>query len=214
MTEENTKVAVRQTLTEMMAGNANLDRDTYVAVVKKMCFSGPASNEEFAAFLTTCHTYGLNPLIKEIYAFKDKSGKIVPLVGVDGWMKLANNRPEFDGIEYVENFQDGKVVSVTAKVYRKDRAHPVIVTEYLSECAQNTEPWRNRPVRMLRHKATIQGIRTAFGFAGIGDPDDYEGREYRVEKSAHVAIANPDVLEAEFNRIDDLTVDDKGVCHE
>ena len=34
---------------------------------------------------------------------------------------------------------------------RKDREHPIIVTEYLSECRRDTPTWKQMPGRMLRH---------------------------------------------------------------
>ena len=36
------------------------------------------------------------------------------------------------------------------------------------------EPWKQWPRRMLRHKATIQAGRYAFGISGIVDPDEAE----------------------------------------
>lgn len=65
-------------------------------------------------------------------------------------------------------------VSCTCKIYRKDRRVPTSITEYLTECKRNTDPWNSHPSRMLRHKATIQCARVAFGFAGIKDPDEAE----------------------------------------
>jgi hypothetical protein len=59
-------------------------------------------------------------------------------------------------------------------INRKDRAHPIEVTEYFSECKRNTQPWTVSPKRMLRNKAFIQCARLAFGFAGIYDPDEAE----------------------------------------
>ena len=44
----------------------------------------------------------------------------------------------------------------------------------MAECKRNTDPWRQWPNRMLRHKATIQAARYAFGFSGIADPDEAE----------------------------------------
>ena len=49
-----------------------------------------------------------------------------------------------------------------------------MVTEYMAECIRNTDPWKQYPRRMLRHKALIQCARYAFGFAGIVDPDEAE----------------------------------------
>jgi hypothetical protein len=64
--------------------------------------------------------------------------------------------------------------SCTCTIYRKDRAHPVTVTEYMTECYRPTAPWKSHPLRMLRHKAMIQCARLAFSFAGIYDPDEGE----------------------------------------
>lgn len=111
--------------------------------------------------------YGLNPFTKEIYAFPDKNNGITPVVGVDGWARIINSHPQFDGMEFAADAE-----SCTCKIYRKDRNHPTIVTEYLEECRRNTQPWNSHPRRMLRHKAMIQAARLAFGFGGIYDEDE------------------------------------------
>ena len=85
---------------------------------------------------------------------------------------MMNDHPQFDGIDYeFEHDGEGKLISCTSIIHRKDRAHPTRVTEYLAECRRNTEPWKMER-RMLRHKATIQGARVAFGFSGITDEDE------------------------------------------
>lgn len=164
-----------------MAGNALItkmaddagvtEKQFYDTIMSTVMPGGKASNEQFLAFLQVANQYGLNPLTKEIYAFPAKGG-IQPVVSIDGWVKLANANPNFDGMEYEDSIEDGAVVAITCKVYRKDRAHPVTATEYMAECKRGTEPWKQWPRRMLRHKATIQAIRYAFGFAGIIDPDE------------------------------------------
>lgn len=139
-------------------------------VVPKEC-----SREQFAAFLLVAKEYKLNPLLKEIYAFPSKGGGIQPIVGVDGWANLVNSHPSFDGMDFEDHFSDaGDLVSITCRMHRKDRSHPVTATEYLSECKRPTEPWTKWPRRMLRHKSMIQAARYAFSFAGIVDPDEAE----------------------------------------
>ena len=64
---------------------------------------------------------------------------------------------------------------MTARIHVKTRSHPVEVTEYLSECALPTQPWKSHPRRMLRHKALIQAARLAFGFSGISDEEEAGG---------------------------------------
>lgn len=130
------------------------------------------SREQFAAFLLVAKEYHLNPLTKEIYAFPGKGGSIQPIVSIDGWMRMINNHPDFDGMEFEDTLEDGKLVSITCKMYRKDRAHPISVTEYMIECRRDTDTWRKWPARMLRHKSAIQAARYAFGFSGIYDEDE------------------------------------------
>lgn len=132
------------------------------------------TKEMVAAFLLVAKQHNLNPFTKEIFAFPAKGG-IQPVVSVDGWMKLINSHPEFDGMEFKDTLtSDGQLVSVTCRIFRKDRSHPVEVTEYMSECRRGTDTWKQWPMRMLRHKSAIQAARYAFGFAGIMEPDEAE----------------------------------------
>lgn len=140
------------------------------------------SNEEFVTFLAIANEYGLNPLSKEIYAFSNR-GAIQPIVSIDGWLKIINQHPQFDGMEFEDTLDGGGQLSaITCRIHRKDRSRPTEVTEYLNECKGTSEPWKKWPVRMLRHKATIQGARYAFGLSGIVDPDEAERIESVTEK--------------------------------
>lgn len=139
-------------------------------VLKATAFKGNVSDAQMTALLVVANQYGLNPWTKEIYAFPDKNNGIVPVVGVDGWSRIINGNPLFDGMEFKQDDE-----SCTCIIYRKDRSHPVSVTEYMSECKRNgVGPWQSHPKRMLRHKAMIQCARLAFGFAGIYDQDEAE----------------------------------------
>ena len=120
------------------------------------------------ALLVVANQHGLNPWTNEIYAFPNNGG-IVPIVGVDGWSRIMNDHPQFDGIEF--DLDDEKC---TCRIYRKDRSKPTSVTEYLAECHRSTAPWESHPKRMLRQKAMIQCARLAFGFTGIYDQDEAE----------------------------------------
>ena len=155
----------------VMASKFNVEPAKLLDTLKNTVFRG-ASNDELLALVVVSNEYGLNPLTKEIYAFPAKGGGIVPVVSIDGWIRMMNDHPQFDGIDYeFEHDAKGGLVACTAIIYRKDRSHPTRVTEYLVECRRNTEPWKMER-RMLRHKATIQGARIAFGFSGITDEDE------------------------------------------
>lgn len=167
-----TQVATRPKALEVMAARLNLDATKLLDTLKQTVFK-EASDAELAALVVVANEFGLNPFLKEIHAFKGKGGGIVPVVGVDGWNKLLLRQPDFDGIEFEMLDDDqGQVYSCTATVYVKTRTRPIKVTEYFSECFRPTDPWKQMPRRMMRHKALNQASRLAFGFAGIFDPDE------------------------------------------
>lgn len=159
----------KKSLMTTFAKRFDIEPDKMLATLKAVAFKGEVTNEQMAALVLVANQYNLNPFTKELYAFPDKSGGIVPVVGVDGWSRIVNENPAFDGMDFVE--VDG---GITCRIYRKDRSHPVAVTEYMSECARKTAPWQSHPKRMLRHKAFIQCARLAFAYTGIYDEDEAE----------------------------------------
>lgn len=143
-------------------------------VIGKDKHGNEATNEMCAAFIIVANQYGLNPFTREIYAFPDPNrGGIVPIVSVDGWSRIINNQPRFNGVEFEEVVdKDGKLVAMTCVIHVKERDYPVKVTEYLKECHRPTKPWQDMPRRMLRHKALIQCARIAFSLSGLFDEDE------------------------------------------
>ncbi len=188
-----------QSVMESMARLYGMDHRRFAQTLKATIMQGKqVSDEHVAAFCLVAKEHGLNPFTKEIFAFPS-NGAIVPVVSVDGWLKLINQHPAFDGMEFVDVVgDDGKLVSVTCKMYRKDRRHPTEVTEYMAECLRTTDVWKKWPARMLRHKATIQAARYSFGFAGIMEPDEAErmlSASVEVEVDAKPALPDPKVTE-------------------
>jgi len=158
---------------QIMASRFSVEPAKLLQTLKDTVFKN-ASDSELMALTIVANEYGLNPLTKEIYAFPAKGGGIVPVVSVDGWIRIINEHPQMDGMEFEwENADNGDPVSCTAIIWRKDRTRPTKVTEYFSECSRATDPWKMKH-RMLRHKALIQGGRVAFGFGGIYDEDEAE----------------------------------------
>jgi len=165
----------KQTLVQKMAAHYRLEPEEFKRVVKKTCMPGNATEEQFLMFLAVANEYDLNPLVKQIYAFPDKSGGITPIISVDGWTKKMLEHPSFNGVRFSDQFtESGQLVAVTCRIYRKGIAHPVEITELLKENRRNTPTWAERPYRMLRHRALCQAIRTAFNLAGVMDIDEYE----------------------------------------
>lgn len=179
-----------QTLTSKLAGQFGMgDGRDLTETLKATAFKSgtQVTDAQMTALMVVANQYGLNPWTKEIYAFPDKGG-IVPVVGVDGWSRIINSHPQFDGLDFEQDAE-----SCTCIIYRKDRSHPVKVTEWMAECKRSTQPWQSHPKRMLRHKAMIQCARLAFGFTGIYEQDEAE----RIAESQAVKSVNPDTGEIE-----------------
>jgi hypothetical protein len=112
------------TMAGKLAARLGMDAGTdLMNTLKNTAFKGGnVTDEQFTALLIVANQYGLNPWTKEIYAFPDKGG-IVPVVGVDGWARIINEHPQFDGMEFSYDKEEG---ACTCKIYRKDRKHPSV----------------------------------------------------------------------------------------
>lgn len=156
-----------------MATRYGMEPRAFEATLRATVVPKDTSPEQFAAFLLVAREYSLNPILKEIYAFPTRGGGIQPIVSIDGWSNLVNSHPQCDGFDFEDHIDSaGALVSITCRMYRKDRKHPIVATEYMAECRRATDTWRQWPRRMLRHKALIQAARYAFGLSGIADPDE------------------------------------------
>lgn len=169
------------------------------------------TDEQMLCLLVVADQYNLNPFTREIYAYPDKkSGGVIPVVGVDGWSRIINDHPAYDGIEFVyasemTTMAGAKVAChewIEGRIFRKDRSRPIVVREYLDETyrppysAKNGRgeryavdgPWQTHTKRQLRHKTFIQAGRVAFGFGGIYDPDEAERIQELQESGVSSAV--------------------------
>ena len=121
----------------------------------------------------------LDPLNNEIYAIETqtepaKKSYIILVVGVDGWSKIVNSHPQFDGMRFFESERgdDELPLYFECTIFRKDRKVATSVREYMYEVHTSQGAWLTHPRRMLRHKAMIQCARICFGLSGVFDPDE------------------------------------------
>jgi len=192
----------------IVAANTGASEEDIKNVISGMIISSKgqhgatATSAEMAVFTGVCSKYALNPLVKECAAFVS-GGKLQVIVMIDGWYKMVNRQPNFDGVEFEDKFgDDGKIVSITCKMYVKNLGRPVCVTEYLAECKDaKSSVWTRWPARMLRHKAYIQAARIAFGISEIIDDDEVN----RIKSNTSGTQAERDITpqpSVDFNVID------------
>lgn len=183
--------------------------DKLLALLKGTVFRSCKRNEEFQMACMVAREYKLNPILKEIYAFPSQNG-VVPIISIDGWIRIINSHPKYAGCKFVYEGEIGEEegtgdLACTCLIYRTDRREPIAVQEFYEECYRDTDPWNNMPRRMLRWKALIQCARVAFGFAGIYDFD--EGNDILAHDGKRVT-KDGDIVDAEVKDIG--AVDDEG----
>ena len=176
--------------------------DAVLPFLKKTVVTGTRkytpTDADCIQFLIVAMHHKLNPFTRESHALGDRD-RMIPVVGIDGWMRIANANG-FNGSDAkVEVGEDGKCVSCTVSIYVKGRDHPVTVTEYMDECYVAPRngydgPWQSHPKRMLRHKAFIQACRIAFSVAGVFDEDEAQRVVYQHEPLPAIDVDGPDPL--------------------
>lgn len=119
------------------------------------------TDSEFALFAEIVKSTGLNPVTKEVWAIK-AGGRLQLMTGINGFLRIANSHPMFDGMEVEFEWDNKQLISATAKVYRKDRRFPAVATAYMNEYGKQSPIWKTMPSVMLSKCAKSLAIREAF----------------------------------------------------
>jgi phage recombination protein Bet len=183
-----------QNIVDRSVQRSGLNYDSFVRLIIQSALSRLSiwTQADLDRLLLLAERLGLDPLNNEIYATEispdsGKNSRIVFVVGVDGWSKIINSHPQFDGMKFVESApgDDELPLYFECTIFRKDRRVATSVREYMYEAHTGQGAWLTHPRRMLRHKAMVQCARICFGLSGIYEPDE----AIRI-KSAHKSSGN------------------------
>lgn len=115
------------------------------------------------ALLRTMRHFKLDPLCDELSLMQHEDGHWQAHVTIEGCYTLLNRHPQFNGLTFSES--DTSIVGIPewieCTIYRRDRAMPISVREYLVEVQADKPIWKKMPRRMLRHRAMQQCVRLA-----------------------------------------------------
>ena len=158
---------------------SGLSYQGFVDTLTQTAFQGISfwRETDLERLLVAATRFDLDPLNREIMMFEvatSEQPELLLVIGVDGWAKIMNAHPQFDGIEFLESPDlMGDIPSwVQCTIFRKDRKVPLAIKEYFNEAKTDQLVWVTHPKRMLRHKALVQCARLAFGLAGVYEPDE------------------------------------------
>jgi phage recombination protein Bet len=160
-----------------------------VAVIKNTVAKG-TTDVELALFIYTATSTGLNPLIKEIWCYKDNKGNLLIFAGRDGFLKKAQQHPKYGGmrsssvrendicevnipagtvnhmITNDSNTKRGKITGAYAFVYRKEE-EPTLVWVDFETFDKGYNAWKTHPDDMICKVAEIRALKKAFGMSEL-----------------------------------------------
>ena len=154
-----------------------------------------ASDNELKMFLHLSQTYGLDPFAKEIWFIK-AGGQPVIMTGRDGYLKIANNRKEYEGIvsDVVyegDSFQRtvdgvshtysaskrGGILGAYALVYRQGIRFPAYVFAPFRDYNKGNNVWRQYPHAMILKVAESMALKRAFSLSGLVTREEWDAGE-------------------------------------
>lgn len=178
-------------------GEARID------AVVRMCAPQKANLPEVAAFLSVCQRYQLDPIMKEIWLAKGDGGKIMVMVERDGFLKVADRHPDYEGfragVVYAEDefelnilpddevelthriggIERGEIVGGYAVVYMRGRP-PVVVVRKWSDYKHlhHKSNWKNYGDDMMETRCLTAALRRAVRITGVYAPQEFTDGEF------------------------------------
>jgi phage recombination protein Bet len=178
-------------------GDAPVWNEEQVALVKRTV-AKDATNDELKMFMHLSGKYNLDPFAKEIWFLK-MGGTPTITTSRDGYLKIANEHPAFDGLAsdvvYAKDSfsktpegvnhtygvgERGAILGAYALIFRKDRKFPIYVFAPMKDYQKPSNIWKTYPHAMILKVAEAMALKRAFSLSGLvtveelGTPDTKE----------------------------------------
>jgi len=165
----------------------------------KRTVASDANTDELKMFLHVAKSYGLDPFNKEIFFWKVK-GKPTIMTSRDGYLKIADRHPQYDGlvsdvvrendkfsrkengINHQYGTNRGQIVGSYALVYRKDRSYPVYVFAPFEEYRADTKVWYKYPSAMILKVAESMALKRSFSVSGLVSREEMDVQRLEEDK--------------------------------
>lgn len=149
---------------------------------------------ELAYFLSVCKAINLNPLNREVWCYKDNQGNLLVFTGRDGFLKKAQENPNYNGLRSSEvcegdifrmdiannkishefnNKDRGNIIGGYAIVFVKN-AEPTIEWAHFDTYNKGRNTWLKFPADMIKKVAECHALKKAFGITNLASEYDFE----------------------------------------
>lgn len=210
-----------------LAKNVDQFTDQEIAVLQNTVAKG-TTKTELAYFLMTAQSVGLNPFIKEIWAYKDNKGNLITIAGRDGFLKKAQQDKRWNGLVSAEVRQNdafeadvpngyishkpnmmkerGPIVFAYAMSKPKGAEIATIEFAYLSVYKKGNNIWNKYPAAMIKKVAETNCLKKAYGISGLQSAYDFSYEEgSNVAQPIDTESPEPaDSLEKKKDKINEL----------
>lgn len=144
---------------------------------------------ETCFFLNHCASINLNPFNKEIWAWKDKHGKIQSTAAEAGYRVNAERHPQYKGIRWGVVFKDdifefdfvnpdnvvhqrkgiatGKPIAAWCIAYREGMPSGGVVSGFDEYYQPNSSAWNKNPSDMIAKVARAKALSVQFPISGV-----------------------------------------------
>jgi len=166
-----------------------------IAIVKTTVAKG-VTDTELAYFLNIARSVNLNPFNKEIWAYKDSKGNLLVFTGRDGFLKRAQESPQWNGmtsfevysndifepeitenevkINHKPNFKNrGTLLGAYAIIRPKGCEFTTFEWASLETYNKGYSVWKSDPVAMIKKCAESHALKKAFGIGILQSEYDY-----------------------------------------
>ncbi len=137
------------------------------------------TDSEFELLMYMANTYGLDPLLRQIWAVKRNANTpALIFAGRDGMLAIAHRSGHFDGMQsgvvYEGTGKDKKPVSAWCEIWRNDMTHSFKTDVPFSEYNTGYSVWKTNPSAMILKVAESVCLRKAFSVSGLYCPEEID----------------------------------------
>lgn len=161
-------------------------------IVEKNCAGGKSiTDEAFTQFAALCKQHKLNPFTREAYILVVGENRFNIMVGKDGYFKMADSNPNYDGMQdgIVIEDKNGsiqhlegcfvppgcKLLAGWARAYSKERKYPKYAICSMEEYKGSDKSlWGTKPATMINKVAKCLALRDLFPQTYNGTYDESE----------------------------------------
>gem|GEM_PF-4432502 len=123
----------------------------------------PLTDQEMFAGMSLIARFGLDPIAREVYVTRESKGRLLTIVGIDGWIKILDRTDHYDGFEQELHFDDEetKLIWAETRIFSTKRKRPIVYRAFMEEYRQfggfvaKQAPWHMLRLFSLRHAARL-----------------------------------------------------------